>query len=33
MDLQKREEKVSLSAMSPTAIFNRFDLSDTLSFK
>ncbi len=27
MDLQKREEKVSLSAMSPTAIFNRFDLS------
>jgi hypothetical protein len=26
MDLQKREEKVSLSAMSPTAIFNRFDL-------
>ena len=27
MDLQKREEKASLSAMSPTAIFNRFDLS------
>jgi hypothetical protein len=27
MDLQKRDEKVSLSDMSPTAIFNRFDLS------
>ena len=27
MDLQKREKEVSVSAMSPSAIFNRFDLS------